>query len=137
MNGVSAPAARCAIIVMAQSRSPSQLSSRSSLNWNVYTRPVDATNDTARAPGTAKFLTSLSRLGVEMSRAEEPFTAAGKTWPAGTYIVPAAQAYRAHVLDMFEPQDHPHDTEYPGGPPKAPYDITGYTLAVDGGWLAR
>ncbi|MFD1787907.1 hypothetical protein ACFSC3_10000 [Sphingomonas floccifaciens] len=34
---------------------------------------------------------------------------------------------------MFEPQDHPHDTEYPGGPPKAPYDITGYTLAYQMG----
>ena len=44
-----------------------------------------------------------------------------------------AQAYRPHVLDMFEPQDHPHDTEYPGGPPKAPYDITGYTLAYQMG----
>lgn len=44
-----------------------------------------------------------------------------------------AQAYRPHILDMFEPQDHPHDAEYPGGPPKAPYDITGYTLAYQMG----
>ncbi|MBW4953890.1 hypothetical protein, partial [Klebsiella pneumoniae] len=35
--------------------------------------------------------------------------------------------------DMFEPQDHPHDTDFPGGPPKAPYDITGYTLAYQMG----
>jgi hypothetical protein len=47
--------------------------------------------------------------------------------------VRTAQAYRPHVLDMFEPQDHPHDTEYPGGPPKAPYDVTGYTLAYQMG----
>jgi len=36
-------------------------------------------------------------------------------------------------MDMFEPQDHPHDLEYPGGPPKAPYDVTGYTLAYQMG----
>jgi len=30
---------------------------------------------------------------------------------------------------MFEPQDHPDDLAYPGGPPVQPYDITGYTLA--------
>jgi hypothetical protein len=44
-----------------------------------YIVPVDQHD----FPTTAKFLTSLSRLGVEMSRAEEPFTAAGKTWPPG------------------------------------------------------
>ena len=40
-----------------------------------------------------------------------------------------AQAFRPAVLDTFEPQDHPMDFEYPGGPPKRPYDITGWTLA--------
>jgi hypothetical protein len=84
-------------------------------------------------PTTAKFLTSLSRLGVEMSRAEQPFTAAGRTWPAGTYIVPAAQAYRAHVLDMFEPQHYPDNFAYPGGPPIPPADASGYTPAFQAG----
>ncbi|MBK8313602.1 MAG: hypothetical protein IPL01_05995 [Acidobacteria bacterium] len=27
----------------------------------------------------------------------------------------AAQAFRPHVLDKFEPQDHPNDFQYPGG----------------------
>jgi hypothetical protein len=34
---------------------------------------------------------------------------------------------------MFEPQDHPDDIPYPGGPPTAPYDITGWTLAYQMG----
>jgi hypothetical protein len=34
---------------------------------------------------------------------------------------------------MLEPQDHPNDFQYPGGPPKPPYDITGYTLAFQMG----
>ena len=45
----------------------------------------------------------------------------------------AAQAFRPHVLDMFEPQDHPDDIPYPGGPPTRPYDNAGWTLAYQMG----
>ena len=62
-------------------------------------------------------------------RASAPFTVAGKSYPANSYVVKTAQAFRPHVLDMFEPQDHPDDIPYPGGPPTPPYDSTGYTLA--------
>ena len=58
---------------------------------------------------------------------------AGKSYPAGSYVVKTAQAFRPHVLDMFEPQDHPNDFRYPGGPPNPPYDITGWTLALQMG----
>ena len=34
---------------------------------------------------------------------------------------------------MFEPQDHPNDFAYPGGPPRPPYDNAGYTLAMQMG----
>ena len=44
-----------------------------------------------------------------------------------------AQAFRPHVLDMFEPQDHPDDIPYPGGPPTPPYDSAGWTLAYQMG----
>ena len=36
-------------------------------------------------------------------------------------------------MDMFEPQDHPDDIPYPGGPPRPPYDVTGYNLAYSMG----
>ncbi len=84
-------------------------------------------------PTAITFLNALIKAGVEVERADQAFTAGGKHYPAGSFIVRTAQAYRPHVLDMFEPQDHPHDTEYPGGPPQAPYDITGYTLAYQMG----
>jgi hypothetical protein len=58
---------------------------------------------------------------------------AGKSYPAGSYVVKAAQAFRPQVMDMFEPQDHPNDFAYPGGPPNRPYDITGWTLAMQMG----
>ena len=34
---------------------------------------------------------------------------------------------------MFEPQDHPNDFLYPGGPPIRPYDAAGWTLAYSMG----
>jgi hypothetical protein len=45
-------------------------------------------------------------------------------------VVKAAQAFRPHLRDMFEPQDHPDDIPYPGGPPRPPYDATGWTPAL-------
>jgi len=84
--------------------------------------------------GTAtKFVNALLKTGVTVLRATAAFQVAGKSYPAGSYVVKTAQAYRAHVLDMFEPQDHPQDFRYPGGPPIAPYDITGWTLAMQMG----
>ena len=43
-----------------------------------------------------------------------------------------AQAGRAHVLDMFEPQDHPNDMDE-RGIPRRPYDSAGWTLAYQMG----
>jgi hypothetical protein len=80
-----------------------------------------------------KFVNSLIKTGVAVHRATAPFTAAGKSYPQGSYVVKAAQAFRPHVLDMFEPQDHPNDFQYPGGPPVPPYDNAGYTLAFQMG----
>ena len=84
-------------------------------------------------PTTTKFINSLRHVGVIVNRATAPFTVKGKQYPAGSYVVKSAQAFRPHVLDMFEPQDHPNDFAYPGGPPKRPYDNAGYTLAYQMG----
>ncbi|WP_300578222.1 M14 metallopeptidase family protein [Phenylobacterium sp.] len=89
--------------------------------------------DQVDMPTATAFVNALIKTGVDVDRATRAFRVGGKSYPAGSYVVKTAQAYRPHVLDMFEPQDHPHDTEYPGGPPKAPYDVTGYTLAYQMG----
>jgi hypothetical protein len=84
--------------------------------------------------GTAtSFVNALIKTGVTVHRATAPFTAGGKSYPPGSWVVKAAQAFRPHVLDMFEPQDHPDDIPYPGGPPTRPYDNAGWTLAYQMG----
>lgn len=80
-----------------------------------------------------KFINILIKTGIVIHRATSSFQIAGKTYPAGSYVIKAAQAFRPHLLDMFEAQDHPDDIPYPGGPPTAPYDITGWTLAFQMG----
>ena len=80
-----------------------------------------------------KFVNALIKTGVTVHRATAAFTAAGTRYPAGSYVVKAAQAFRPHVMDMFEPQDHPDDIPYPGGPPLRPYDSAGWTLAFQMG----
>jgi hypothetical protein len=89
--------------------------------------------DQADLPTTVKFLNALIKSGITIDKATKAFTVQGKTYPAGTYVVKTDVAYRPHILDMFEPQDHPQDFEFPGGPPIKPYDITGYTLAYQMG----
>lgn len=76
-----------------------------------------------------KFINALIKNGTEIERASSDFQVNGKSYPAGSYVVQAAQADRAFVLDMFEPQHYPNDFAYPGGPPIPPYDTAGWTLA--------
>jgi hypothetical protein len=84
-------------------------------------------------PTATKFINTLIKTGITVHRATTSFDVAGKHYPAGSWVVKTAQAFRPHVLDMFEPQDHPNDFRYPGGPPIPPYDVTGYTLAFQMG----
>jgi len=80
-----------------------------------------------------KFVNALIKTGIRVDRAVAAFTVNGKSYPAGSYVVKTAQAFRPHILDMFEPQDHPNDIPYPGGPPTPPYDNAGWTLAYQMG----
>jgi hypothetical protein len=80
-------------------------------------------------PTATKFVNTLIKNGVTVHRATRDFDVNGNSYPRDSYVVLTAQAFRPHVMDMFEPQDHPNDFDYEGGPPNAPYDNAGYTLA--------
>jgi hypothetical protein len=80
-------------------------------------------------PGTAAKLVNVLRWGgIEVERATSGFSAAGKSYPAGSYLVRGAQAFRPHLTDLLNPQVYPDRRLYPDGPPEKPYDITGWTL---------
>ena len=85
-------------------------------------------------PGEAVNLVNvLRRGGVEVHRATQPFSAEGNQFPAGSYVIPAAQAFRPHVVDLLERQVYPHREMYAGGPPEPPYDLSGWTLPIQMG----
>ncbi len=84
-------------------------------------------------PTATKFVNALIRNGIRVHRSTRAFTVQGKSYPENSYVVYTAQAFRPHILDMFEPQVHPDDIPYPGGPPTPPYDAAGWTLAFQMG----
>jgi len=71
---------------------------------------------------------TLWRGGVDMHVADEAFPLNGKVMPAGSLVIRCDQPYRAHVLDMLEPQWHPDDMR--DGKPIPPYDAAGWTLSM-------
>jgi hypothetical protein len=60
--------------------------------------------------------------GVEVWRAAEPFTADGRSYPAGSLVVPMGQPFRAHAKDLLEVQRYTPVADRP------PYDVAGWTL---------
>jgi Zinc carboxypeptidase len=84
-------------------------------------------------PTAVKFVNALREVNVAVQRATREFQANGRSYPAGSFVVFTNQAFRPHVMDMFEPQDHPNVIAYPGAPPTPPYDNAGWTLAFQMG----
>ena len=84
-------------------------------------------------PVASRLVETLMRGGVEVSRADTDFTADGRAYPAGTWVVRMDQPFRPFALDMLAPQHYPDLRASPGGPPIPPYDTAGWTLAYQMG----
>lgn len=87
-----------------------------------------------RDPVSAALLVDLLlRHGVRVERAQAAFTVGRAAYPAGTYVVPAAQPYREFLLTMLRKQRYPEIVPYPGGPVFPPYDVTAWSLPLSMG----
>ncbi len=93
---------------------------------SAFVIPVDQ-ND----PGAAKKMLDTLAFGeVEIQRATAAFTADGKNYPAGSYVISMHQPYSGYAKTLLEVQHYPNLLEFPGGPPKRPYDVTAQTLPM-------
>ncbi len=85
----------------------------------------------AADPARARHLVSLlQEAGVEVKVARSPLAAAGRSFPAGTIVLGAAQPLRQFLLEVLEPQPYPEVRAVPGGEPWLPYDVTAWSLPL-------
>jgi hypothetical protein len=113
---------------------------RDTAMWTALRKPEDRDprgyiipSDQPDFPTAVKFINALREVNVAVHRATRAFEVHGKRYPANSFVVMTAQAFRPHVIDMFERQDHPNVIPYPGAPPTPPYDNAGWTLAFQMG----
>jgi Zinc carboxypeptidase len=71
--------------------------------------------------------------GIEVHQAAKPFHANGREYAPGTWVILMDQPFSPLVKELFEPQHYPDLRETPNGPPKLPYDVTGWTLPMQMG----
>ena len=97
---------------------------RTSCRWNSVILPEAAT-----------LVQKLMINGIEVQQAAKPFHANGREYAPGTWVILMDQPFSPLVKELFEPQHYPELRESPSGPPKLPYDVTGWTLPMQMGVL--
>lgn len=81
-------------------------------------------------------LQKFRKLGLEIHQATSDFTADGRSYEKGSFVILLAQPYRACVKDLLSDQHYPDIRAYKNGPPVPPYDNAGWTLSYQMGVTA-
>jgi hypothetical protein len=107
-----------------------RINQRAVRKWDSWPEAWVIPADPANRTGLDAVLRILRLADVEVHEAEATFTAAGRSFPAGSYVIPMRQPYASFAQTMLERQEYPQMVDYPGGPPTRPYDVTAHTLPL-------
>jgi hypothetical protein len=94
-----------------------------------YVVPQDQRDPVA----AVELLRRLAFGGVRVSQLTAPAAIDGKTYPAGTWVIPTDQEFAAVAREVLDVQHYPDLRQFPGGPPERPYDAAGWTLPLQMG----
>ena len=104
------------------------INKRAVKKWSSWPEAWVIPADQPDTTGLSYLLRILTMGDVEVHRAKAPFSADGLDFPTGSFVVPMHQPYASFAQALLEVQHYPDLREYPGGPPKRPYDVTAQTL---------
>lgn len=79
---------------------------------------------------TQRMIWALQHGQVNIHETTVPIVVDGVTYPARSYVVPMQQPFGGYAKTLLERQKYPNLFDYPGGPPKRPYDVTAHTLPL-------
>lgn len=100
--------------------------------WSAEPWPSAFVIPKAQSDPTAlqRMIRLLQHAQVEVRELTASATVDGRTYPAGSYEILARQPFGGYAKALLERQKYPDLHEYPGGPPKRPYDVTAHTLPL-------
>jgi len=103
---------------------------RAVAGWPEWPRAWIVPAGQGNEPGVAEFTRILRTAEVEIDVAAGDVMVGETTYPAGSLVIDMRQPYAAFAQMLLAPQAYPGKLEYPGGPPREPYDVTAHNLPL-------
>ncbi|MDX1568562.1 MAG: M14 family zinc carboxypeptidase, partial [Longimicrobiales bacterium] len=98
--------------------------------WDVWPAAWMIPSGEESEPGLSHLLRILSLGEVEVHRIGAAVDVRGRTFEAGSWVIPMEQPYAGFAQTLLEAQEYPDLRQYPDGPPVRPYDATAHTLPL-------